>query len=152
MTTLGKFLASLFVVIALAASPAYAAKIDINKATASELQQLSGVGEKKAKAIIAYRKKHGKFKNTDDLLKVPGIGGATISKNLSSINLPKGKNKLTAAKASTKKKASVKKDKLKAKSSKAKDKKAKLKEKSSKAKDKKGSLKKKAKKPKKEKK
>ena len=66
-------------------------RVDVNTASEKELQQLRGVGPKKAKAIVAYRKKNGKFKSTDDLLKVKGMGGAIISKNLDQLTLPKGK-------------------------------------------------------------
>ena len=55
-------------------------KVDINTADAATLESLSGIGEAKAKAIIEYREKNGKFKNLDDLSKVPGIGDATLEK------------------------------------------------------------------------
>ena len=49
-------------------------KVNINKATVEELKTLKGVGEKKAEAIIEYRKKNGSFKTKEDLMKVRGIG------------------------------------------------------------------------------
>ena len=55
-------------------------KVDINTADAATLESLSGIGEAKAKAIIEYREKNGKFKNLDDLSNVPGIGDATLEK------------------------------------------------------------------------
>lgn len=138
------------VTLMLAAFSSMSWALDINKASAAELQkELSGIGPVKAKAIVDYRKKHGKFKTTDDLLKVPGIGAATVKKNLSKTGLKKGKKSLSSAKSSSKKasskKTAVKSKKDAAKSSlksKSKDKaKGKVKDKSkakakSKAKDK----------------
>lgn len=61
-------------------SVADSAKIDINKADANTLQQLSGIGEKKAQAIIDYRNKVGKIKDIAELSKIEGLGSATIEK------------------------------------------------------------------------
>lgn len=49
-------------------------KVNINTATVEELKTLNGVGEKKAEAIIEYRKKNGSFQTKEDLMKVRGIG------------------------------------------------------------------------------
>ena len=49
-------------------------KVNINTATVEELKILKGVGEKKAEAIIEYRKKNGSFQTKEDLMKVRGIG------------------------------------------------------------------------------
>lgn len=49
-------------------------KVNINTAMVEELKTLKGVGEKKAEAIIEYRKKNGSFKTKEDLMKVRGIG------------------------------------------------------------------------------
>ena len=57
------------------------ASIDINKATKVEFMQISGIGAKKADAIIAYRKQHGNFKSINDLQNVSGIG-TSIVKNV----------------------------------------------------------------------
>lgn len=48
--------------------------IDINKASITELMQLPHIGEKRAIAIIEYRKTHGSFKTTSELMRVPGLG------------------------------------------------------------------------------
>jgi len=49
-------------------------KVNINTATVEELKMLKGIGEKKAEAIIEYRKQNGSFKNKEELMKVRGIG------------------------------------------------------------------------------
>ncbi len=60
---------------------AYASdKIDLNKASAAQLQELHGIGAKTAAAIVAYRKAHGAFKSVDDLTDVKGIGEKKLSK------------------------------------------------------------------------
>jgi len=48
--------------------------ININKASVNELMQLPHIGEKRAIAIIGYRKTHGDFKTTSELMRVPSIG------------------------------------------------------------------------------
>lgn len=52
----------------------------LNRATAKELEALDGIGPVLATRIINYRKAHGAFATVDDLLKVPGIGSATLAK------------------------------------------------------------------------
>ncbi len=54
--------------------------LNVNKASAREFEKLPGLGPTKAKAITEYRKKNGPFKTSADLLKVKGIGEATLKK------------------------------------------------------------------------
>jgi len=62
-------------------SSAYAGdKIDLNTASATQLQELHGIGAKTAAAIIAHREAHGAFKSVDDLTDVKGIGENKLSK------------------------------------------------------------------------
>ena len=64
------------------AAKAQTAKVDLNGADASTLQrELSGIGEAKAKAIVAYRESNGPFSSVDELLEVKGIGKAILDKN-----------------------------------------------------------------------
>jgi len=55
-------------------------KIDVNTATAVQLQSVKGIGVKTAAAIIAYRQVHGAFKDIDDLVKVKGIGKKKLAR------------------------------------------------------------------------
>ncbi len=48
--------------------------ININSATAAQLEQLPGIGAVMAARILAYRKAHGAFATIDDLTKVGGLG------------------------------------------------------------------------------
>lgn len=57
-----------------------AGKINLNKATATEISQLKGIGMKYAERIVEFRDKNGPFKHVEDLLKVPGIGQKTLEK------------------------------------------------------------------------
>ncbi len=48
-------------------------KLNINKASAKELMKVKGLNASKARAIVAYRKKHGDYKTIQDLSKVKGF-------------------------------------------------------------------------------
>lgn len=54
-------------------------KVNINTATAKELQLLPGIGETLAQRIIAYRTENGPFRSIRDLQKVEGIGERKLS-------------------------------------------------------------------------
>lgn len=55
-------------------------KININTASITELQTLSGIGESKAKDIIKYREDNGNFKDVEDLKNISGIGESVYEK------------------------------------------------------------------------
>ncbi|SFR44395.1 competence protein ComEA [Marinobacter gudaonensis] len=57
------------------------AAVNINTADVATLASLSGIGESKAEAIVAYREANGPFAATTDLANVKGIGEATLAKN-----------------------------------------------------------------------
>ncbi|HEX2396867.1 MAG TPA: ComEA family DNA-binding protein [Solirubrobacteraceae bacterium] len=50
------------------------APLNLNTATAEQLDQLDGVGPATARKIIAYRQQHGGFRSVSELDQVPGIG------------------------------------------------------------------------------
>lgn len=68
-----------WLITALLALPAWA-QVDINTATQSELESLPGIGPSKARAILEYRQQHGPFQSVDELVKVKGIGPATVER------------------------------------------------------------------------
>lgn len=91
-----KAILNLFIAIVLALSihtAAFAAeRLNINTASATQLaDQMNGVGEVKAEAIIAYRDANGKFESVDQLVNVKGIGLATIEKNREAITVSTAK-------------------------------------------------------------
>jgi competence protein ComEA len=54
--------------------------LNLNRATAAELEGLPFVGPFMARQIVAFRDRHGPFPAVDSLVKVPGIGPATVGK------------------------------------------------------------------------
>lgn len=90
MTVLKKVL-SIFVILSfflLLSSNSFAAQttsskaslININTAGVNQFVKLPRVGEKVAQRIIDFRKKNGKFKRIQDLMKVKGIGEKTFNR------------------------------------------------------------------------
>lgn len=63
-------------------------KININQATAEEIEELNGIGPSKAAAIIQYREENGIFKQMEDLLNVSGIGEKTLEAIQDDIQIP----------------------------------------------------------------
>ncbi|MGE0352173.1 MAG: ComEA family DNA-binding protein [Gemmatimonadales bacterium] len=48
-------------------------RVNVNIATAAELERLPFIGPSRALAIIAWRERHGSFTSEDDLVRVPGV-------------------------------------------------------------------------------
>lgn len=63
-----------------------AGPVDINTADAETIaRELNGVGESRARAIVEFREKNGRFATPDDMLKVSGIGPQVLKLNRENI-------------------------------------------------------------------
>ncbi len=62
--------------------------IDLNRADATELEALPGVGPVLAERIVAYRDEYGPFTVVEDLLDVPGIGEAKLEQLRTAVSAP----------------------------------------------------------------
>jgi competence ComEA-like helix-hairpin-helix protein len=63
-----------------AGAPEPARLVDLNRATAAELDALPGIGPVLAGRIVAYRETHGAYRAVEDLLDVPGIGPTLLER------------------------------------------------------------------------
>ncbi|WLR46207.1 helix-hairpin-helix domain-containing protein [Halobacillus litoralis] len=63
-------------------------KVSINRASASEMEALNGIGPSKAASIIKYREENGPFSSVEDLVNVPGIGDKTLESLKELITVP----------------------------------------------------------------
>lgn len=54
--------------------------VDINRATAAELQGIPGIGPVIAERIVAYRSENGPFRQVDELTQVAGVGDKTLAR------------------------------------------------------------------------
>lgn len=76
-----KFVRPLILALTLGPLTALAAEpLDLNSATAAQLEVLNGIGPAKAQAIVDYRTKNGPFQKVEDLEKVDGIGAKMVEK------------------------------------------------------------------------
>jgi competence protein ComEA len=83
------FLRCVLVMLVLSPLALFAAQpLDINTATADQIAAvMSGVGDKKAQAIVAYRSENGPFKSLDQLTEVKGLGDALVERNKAFIQI-----------------------------------------------------------------
>lgn len=63
-----------------ATKPVLQQPVNVNAASADELQAVSGIGPAIAQRIVEYRSQFGPFESVDDLLNVSGIGPAKFAK------------------------------------------------------------------------
>ena len=61
-------------------TPAAAPLVNLNTATAADLEKLPGIGPATAARIIEYRQKNGPFKKTEELMNIQGIGEKSFLK------------------------------------------------------------------------
>lgn len=54
--------------------------VNLNTATKEQLTTVTGIGDKKADLILAYRQQHGQFSRVEDLKNITGFGDKTIAK------------------------------------------------------------------------
>ncbi|MCL4554469.1 MAG: RNA-binding transcriptional accessory protein [Actinobacteria bacterium] len=68
--------------------------VDVNTASASLLQYVSGINRRVAESIVAYRNQHGKFRRRTDLRKVPGMGKITFQQAAGFLKIAEGEDPL----------------------------------------------------------
>ncbi|OGT09901.1 MAG: hypothetical protein A2X77_04855 [Gammaproteobacteria bacterium GWE2_42_36] len=61
--------------------------VNINTADAKALENVNGIGPKRAEDIVAYRSEHGDFKSVDDLSQVKGLGKKRLEKIASQVTV-----------------------------------------------------------------
>lgn len=87
---------SLFLIILSPFAASAAERLDINRASADQIAAvMTGVGEKKAQAIIEYRTQHGPFKSVDQLVEVKGLGTTLVDRNRALIQVVEEKTDST---------------------------------------------------------
>ena len=87
----------LFIIVSLLSFSWALAQVNINTATAQELQTLNGIGPSKAAAIVEYRNANGPFKSPEDIKNVRGIGNGIYQKISSEITVGNGQATRTPA-------------------------------------------------------
>ncbi|NIM52546.1 MAG: hypothetical protein GTO22_25415 [Gemmatimonadales bacterium] len=68
--------------------PPAAGIVTINTATVEELAQLPGIGRVRAQAIVEDRRRRGPFRRLEDLVRVRGIGSATVERLRGKVRVP----------------------------------------------------------------
>lgn len=89
METIRIILLSLLLSLSLSLPLSAADMVNINTADRDTLMTIKGVGEKRAEAIITFRKEHGRFTSVEDLRQVDGIGQSTVDSNRKTLTVGK---------------------------------------------------------------
>lgn len=71
----------------IASAPAASQLLDLNLASAQDLERLDGIGEELARRIVAYRQEHGPYRRVEDLLAVQGIGTTLLQRLRSQVTV-----------------------------------------------------------------
>lgn len=79
--------------------PARPSLVDLNRATAQELEDLPGVGPVLAQRIVQWREAHGRFHSLEDLNAVKGIGDKKLSRLRTMVMVGKPQPKPASASA-----------------------------------------------------
>ncbi len=74
-----------------ASKPAATGTVNINTASAAQLDALPGIGAKTAALIVEYRQKNGPFKKVEELMNVRGVGEKNFLKLKPQITVGSGK-------------------------------------------------------------
>ena len=83
-----KLMKKLLLLLSFFAFNAFATPVNVNTADAKTISDaLTGIGLKKAEAIVKYRTEKGLFKTAEELTNVKGIGEKTLAKNKKDILL-----------------------------------------------------------------
>jgi competence protein ComEA len=74
-------------------APTVATPVNLNTATAADLQALPGVGAATARLIIEHRDKNGGFKKIEELMNIKGIGEKSFLKLKPLVTVGSGKDR-----------------------------------------------------------
>ena len=68
------------------------ARLDLNTATAQQLQELPGIGAALADRILEYRERYGDFRSVRELTAVSGLGESTVEKLIPYVTVSEKEN------------------------------------------------------------
>lgn len=68
--------------------------VNINSASVSLLQRVSGLNARSAKSIVEYRDENGEFNNREEIKNIKGLGPKTLEQSLGFLRIPNGNEKL----------------------------------------------------------